>query len=80
MIVPGVNDGTDDLKARMEFITELATVKQVDLLPYHRYGVGKYARLGLDYPLADLPEHNDEQVEELRSRIAAYGIPVTTGG
>lgn len=80
VIVPGVNDGMDDLKARMEFITELATVKQVDLLPYHRYGVGKYARLALDYPLGDLPEHSDEQIEELRSRVAAYGIPITIGG
>ena len=80
VIVPGVNDGMDDLKARMEFITELATVKQVDLLPYHRYGVGKYIRLALDYPLGDLPEHTDEQIEELRSCIDAYGIPITIGG
>ena len=80
VIVPGVNDSMDDLKARMEFITELATVKQIDLLPYHRYGVGKYARLALDYPLGDLPEHSDEQIEELRSHIAAYGIPITIGG
>ena len=80
VIIPGVNDGMDDLKARMEFITELPAVKQVDLLPYHRYGVGKYARLGLDYPLGDLLEHSDEQIEELRSRVAAYGIPVTIGG
>ena len=80
VMVPGVNDGMDDLKARMEFITELASVKQVDLLPYHRYGVGKYAYLGLDYPLGDLPEYRDEQIEELRSHLAAYGIPVTIGG
>jgi len=80
VIVPGVNDGMDDLEARMEFITKLATVKQVDLLPYHCYGVGKYARLALDYPIGDLPECSDEQIEELRSSIASYGIPITIGG
>ncbi len=80
VMVPGVNDGVDDLKARMEFITELASVKQVDLLPYHRYGVGKYASLGLDYPLGDLPEYRDEQIEELCSHLDAYGIPITIGG
>ena len=80
VIVPGVNDGMDDLRARMEFITKLATVKQVDLLPYHCYGVGKYARLALDYPLGDLLEYSDEQIEELRSSIAAYGIPINIGG
>jgi len=80
VMVPGVNDDLDDIKARMEFITELDTVKQIDLLPYHRYGVGKYARLGMDYPLGDLAEYSDEQIEKLRSCIAAYGIPVTIGG
>ncbi len=80
VMVPGVNDGMDDLNARMEFITELATVKQIDLLPYHCYGVGKYARLDLEYPLGDLQEYSDEQIEELRSHIAAYGIPITIGG
>jgi pyruvate formate lyase activating enzyme len=80
VIVPGVNDGMDDLKARMEFITELAAVEQIDLLPYHRSGVGRYARLGLDYPLGDLLVYSDEQIEELSSHIAAYGIPITVGG
>ena len=79
VMVPGVNDGLDDIKARMEFIAELDTVKQINLLPYHRYGVGKYARLGLDYPLGDLPEYSDEQIEELRSCIVDYGIPVAIG-
>ena len=80
VIVPGINDQEHDLSARMEFISELKSVKQIDLLSYHRFGVGKYAQLGLDYPLGDLKEYTTEQIEEIRSLVAAYGIPVTIGG
>jgi pyruvate formate lyase activating enzyme len=80
VLIPGINDQVDDLSARMAFISELKSVRQIDLLPYHRYGVGKYAQLGLDYPLGDLHEYSEEQIEELRSLVASYGIPVTIGG
>ena len=80
VIVPGKNDSLDDLTARMDFIKELGNVEQIDLLPYHRYGVGKYERLGMDYPLGETVEYSDEQIEVFRSNIAPFGIPVTIGG
>ena len=64
----------------MEFIAELASVQQVDLLPYHRYGEGKYTRLGLDYPLKDLPEYEEEPLAEIEDLIRSFGIKTTIGG
>jgi pyruvate formate lyase activating enzyme len=80
VVIPEVNDSMEDLTARMEFITSLENVEQIDLLPYHRYGVGKYERFGMDYPLGDIEEYSDEQVEEMRAHIAQFGIPVKVGG
>jgi len=80
VVVPGVNDSIEDLAARMAFIKELPAVQQVDLLPYHRFGVGKYEQLGLDYPLGELAEHSKEQIEEMRTQLSACGIPVSVGG
>ncbi len=80
VLVPGLNDSPQELRARMQFISELPSVRQVDLLPYHRYGAGKYARLGLAYLLADLPEYSEEQVEQIRESVEAYGIKTTIGG
>jgi pyruvate formate lyase activating enzyme len=81
VMVPGINDNPDEIRARMKFVKELGdSVKQVDILPYHRYGAGKYPRLGLDYPLMDLPEHTDEQVEEIRALVESFGIKTTIGG
>jgi len=78
--VPGLTDSRDELNARMEIVKELSTVEQVDLLPYHRYGVGKYERLGLDYPLVEVEEHSAEEVEVMRQYLETFGIPVTVGG
>jgi pyruvate formate lyase activating enzyme len=80
VMIPGVNDSSAQIRARMELLKDVVAVKQVDMLPYHRYGVGKYARLGLDYPLADLPEHTPEQIAGILSIIEEYGVTATIGG
>jgi pyruvate formate lyase activating enzyme len=80
VLVPGLNDSPEELRARMQVVSELKSVQQVDLLPYHRYGAGKYTRLGLDYPLGDLPEYTDEQIAEIRVLAASFGFKVTIGG
>lgn len=80
VVVPGMNDSLEELSARMEFACELESVTQIDLLPYHRYGVGKYARLGLDYPLKEIEEHTEDEVDVMCKHLESYGIPVTVGG
>ncbi len=52
VVVPGVTDGEDDLRALGRFIGGLKNLKALDVLPYHTLGVGKYERLGIAYPLA----------------------------
>lgn len=81
VMVPGLNDSPEELEARMEIVCSLGdAVKQVDILPYHRFGEGKYARLGLAYPLAGMEEYPEGQIEEFEEYIASYGIPVKVGG
>ena len=80
VLIQGLNDSPAELRARMQLVSELKSVQQVDLLPYHRYGAGKYARLGLDYPLADVPEYTEEQIGEMKSIVEPYGIKATVGG
>jgi pyruvate formate lyase activating enzyme len=81
VMVPGINDSPEEIRGRMDFVKELGdSVQQVDILPYHRYGAGKYPRLGLDYPLMDLPEHTDAQVDEIRAQVEDYRFKITIGG
>ena len=47
-IIPGYNDSAENLQTTAQFVRELA-LHEVNLLPFHRLGTGKYEQLGLDY-------------------------------
>ena len=51
VLVPGLTDGEDDLKAMRGFISSLKTVDRVEVLPYHTLGTVKWKELGIEYPL-----------------------------
>jgi pyruvate formate lyase activating enzyme len=80
VMIPGINDSVAEIRARMEIIGALKSVEQVDILPYHRYGAGKYARLGLDYPLMGMEEYDPERFTEIWGLVEGYGIKTTVGG
>jgi pyruvate formate lyase activating enzyme len=80
IVVPGLNDNHLDFLARMEIAKGLKSVQQVDILPYHRYGAGKYSRLGLNNPLKSLKEMDERKVKEFQDLAEGFGIPITIGG
>ena len=53
---------------------ELPRVITVELLPYHRLGVGKYEKLGLEYPLDDIPTPEREDMQKLEAILEGHGI------
>ncbi len=81
IIVPTLNDQEEDLRKRLEFITKLPyPVKQVDILPYHNLGAGKYEALGLDYPLKDLEVDNNETILKFYNLSVIMNLKTTIGG
>ncbi|HRD01806.1 MAG TPA: glycyl-radical enzyme activating protein [Candidatus Saccharicenans sp.] len=44
-LIPGVNDGLENLKAMADFLLELKSVKMLNVLPYHKGGMEKVRRL-----------------------------------
>jgi pyruvate formate lyase activating enzyme len=81
IIVPGMNDEENDLKRRLEFAVSLGSaVKQVDLLKYHRLGLGKYRDLGLEYPIPEVPEAVDSDVAWASDYGRSLGLNMTVGG
>ena len=65
--VPSMNDGEVDKIAH--FIKELKNVKCVRVLAYHNYADKKYERMGMSYPLPDVPMPTKEQIELVAARI-----------
>jgi len=81
VIVPKMNDDIEDIKARLEFIKSLGdAVKQVDLLKYHKLGLGKYRGLGIEYQLHDIPDCEDSFMAYVKQMAIGYGLKATIDG
>lgn len=52
--VPDLTDSDEEIRALETFVATLPNVVRTEYLPYHTYGVEKWRRLGIPYPLAGL--------------------------
>lgn len=64
-IVPGYNDGEENVRRTAELCGELEKVKEWELLPYHNLGEHKYEAIGKAYGLAGEETPRAEQMERL---------------
>jgi pyruvate formate lyase activating enzyme len=79
-LIPGVNDDDENLMATGKFLAGLDSPPPVDVLPYHRLGVGKYGRLGLDYKLAEVETPSKDGVLDVVELLRGFGLRVTVRG
>ena len=78
-VIPGINDTEQDIAAFADCLRGLQP-RQVELLPYHRAGVGKYRRLGQEYKLHDTPQPAAPDLEHFREVLTRSGLQVRVGG
>nr|SBP00006.1 Pyruvate formate-lyase activating enzyme [Nonomuraea gerenzanensis] len=74
VLVPGLTDAPDNVDALARFVAGLGNVERVDVLPFHRLATAKYERLGLRFPLADVPPPGRELLERVHAQFRAHGI------
>jgi pyruvate formate lyase activating enzyme len=79
-VLPGLNDDEAQLEAMARFVSSVAGVRQVNLLPYHRAGVHKFRQVGRAYRLERLSPPSPERLEDLAARFRAFGLVVRVGG
>ncbi len=66
VLVPAMTDDENDLKKTREWIDSLGNVERTEVLPYHTLGKVKYEKLGIPYPLGDVPTPTAEQIEKAK--------------
>ncbi len=79
-IIPGVNDGEENLLRTAEFILSLPDASELEILPYHSAAEEKYRKLGLPYLCADVVPPGSERMQQIASFLKAKGINVKIGG
>lgn len=73
VVVPGITDNDEYLDKLGYFIGGLKTLKALDALPYHTMGVVKYEKIGMEYPLKDVPAMEKKDLLE-KKQVIINGI------
>lgn len=66
VLIPGITDKENDLKQLKKFISELKTVKKIEILPYHNFGKFKWTNLGYEYELENIPIARSKDVKRAK--------------
>jgi pyruvate formate lyase activating enzyme len=77
-LIPGQNDDLANYHAMGRLFATLKRIERVELLRYHRLAEAKYARMGLEYPLAGLATPSEADAESRRRLLESYGLPRVT--
>lgn len=68
-VIPTFNDTPEEIRDIARFAGTLPGVKELDLLPYHRLGMDKYAGLGREYLMGDIQPPTREHMEMLKKVV-----------
>lgn len=79
-IVPGINDDNESIERLGKFAASLPVLDEIALLPYHRIGFDKYARLERKYRLPETRPPSENRLVEIAACLREHGLRVRVGG
>jgi len=79
-VVPGINSDGENIERTGAFLSSLAGVNQVNILPYHCAAEAKYKKLSVKYGAADIERPTRDQLESIARRLEQYDLQVNIGG
>jgi pyruvate formate lyase activating enzyme len=79
-LIPGLNDDDENVGRTADFTLGLPNVPELHILPYHRLGEPKYARLGRTYGCPGVAAPDAATLGRVRAALEAAGLKVELGG
>ncbi|MGD0037829.1 MAG: glycyl-radical enzyme activating protein [Bacteroidota bacterium] len=79
-LIPSLNDDEENIRALGAFVASLQKIQEIHLLPYHRSGIDKYQRIGMEYTLVTLAIPNHEMLQSAERMLKQYVPQVIVGG
>ncbi len=79
-LLRNVNDDASELEAIADFLSPYKgynNFKGIDILPYHKLGVGKYAQLGREYRLEDAHSLSEDDIGRISDFFAKRRFQVS---
>ena len=72
VLVPGISDFEEDIRAFGEFFKDFKMLQRVEILPYHTLGMHKYETMGQEYKLKDTKTNTPEQLDRALKLFKEY--------
>jgi len=79
-VISGINNDRENIERTGAFLSSLAGVNQVNILPYHHTAEAKYKNLGLQYGAADTERPARDHLESIARQLEQNGLQVKIGG
>lgn len=79
-VVPGVNDGAENLRRTAEFAASLPGIERVSLLPYHEYGVDRRDRIGGPAAALGVKPPGPDRMQDIAMVFEEAGLLTVIGG
>ena len=81
-VIPGFNDDTDHLERLKNFIssTKTASLKRINLLPFHKTGSSKYKKFNFPYLMEGIIPPDEGKMQKIKELFTETGIKVKIGG
>lgn len=73
-VIPGLNNSDEELAAIARTVAGMNHLNKVDLLPYHRFGMGKYKMLDQRYKLSQLVRPTETKLQRSKKIFESFGI------
>lgn len=73
-VIEGVNADEENIRNSGEFVKQYLPNARMELLPYHKFGFGKYQALGLELPTSHFETPTEQKMEQLKQILKEIGI------
>ena len=78
-LVPGVNDGPENIRRTAGFLKPLANIERVSVLPYHKGGRAKAGGIGKGAEFREFAAPSAAAVDAVLAELARNGLPAGKG-
>ena len=79
-LIPEHTDSEKNVALTAKFLSGLKSIKRVDIIPFHKYGVIKYQKLGKPYKLDNLQPLSNQRENVVKKIFQLHGINAQIGG
>ena len=67
VLIPGFTDDSEDLIKLRNFLDNFSNIQKIQILPYHSLGKYKWEKMNLEYPLANVREPNENDIQKAKT-------------